>query len=123
MQKEDLKVLVDQTQFQRLGKEFCLVRMANRAKGQAGDFAFLASGKLCSTLQKQFSICFIFIWNNWIMNFYCQSRAASHAKQAALIPQQDLFMLAQDFAELLRVFFHDFQIQLLMRNVHPSTKI
>ena len=63
MQKEDLKVLVDRTQLQRLGKEFCLVRMANQAKGQARDFAFLASGKDCSTLQKQFSICVIFIWN------------------------------------------------------------
>ncbi|DBA81740.1 TPA: hypothetical protein ACH3X1_007475 [Trebouxia sp. C0004] len=41
--KEDLKVL-DQTQFQRLGKESCLVRLANQAKGQAGVFAFLASG-------------------------------------------------------------------------------
>ena len=51
MQKEDLKVLLDQTQFQRLGKEFCLVKKANKAKGQAGDFAVLASGKkLCSTL-------------------------------------------------------------------------
>ncbi len=65
MQKEDLKVLVDQTQLQRLGKEFCLVRMANQAKGQAGDCAVLASGKLCSTLQKQFSICVIFIWNKF----------------------------------------------------------
>ncbi len=64
MQKEDLKVLLDQTQFQRLGKEFCLVKKANKAKGQAGDFAVLANGKkLCSTLPKQFSICFIFIWN------------------------------------------------------------
>jgi len=63
VQKEDLKVLVDQTQLQRLGKEFCLVRMANQAKGQAGGFAFLASGRLFSTLQKQFSICVIFIWN------------------------------------------------------------
>jgi len=37
--------------------------MANQAKGQARDFAFLPSGKLCSTLRKQFSICVIFIWN------------------------------------------------------------
>ena len=63
MQKEDLKGLVDQTQLQRLGKEFCVARMANQARGQARDSAFLASGKLCSTLQKQFSICVIFIWN------------------------------------------------------------
>jgi len=46
VQKEDVKVMVDQTQLQRLGKEFCLVRMTNQAKGQAMDFAFLASGKL-----------------------------------------------------------------------------
>ena len=52
MQKEGLKVLVDQTQLQRLGREFCLVRMA-------GDFAFLASGKLCSTLQKQFYVLYV----------------------------------------------------------------
>ena len=63
MQKENLKVLVNQTQLQRLGKEFCVVRMANQARGQARDSAFLASGKLRSTLQKQFSICVIFIWN------------------------------------------------------------
>ncbi len=63
MQIEDVKVLVDQTWLQRLGKEFCLVKMANQAKGQARDFAFSASGKLCSTLQKQFYICVIFIWN------------------------------------------------------------
>lgn len=31
---EDLKILVDQTQFQKLGKEFCLVRMANQANGR-----------------------------------------------------------------------------------------
>jgi len=31
--------------------------------GQSGDLAFLASGKLCSTLQKQFSICVDFTWN------------------------------------------------------------
>jgi len=37
--------------------------MAKQAKGQARDFAFLASGKLCSTLQKQFYICVVFIWN------------------------------------------------------------
>ncbi|KAL0019269.1 hypothetical protein WJX77_007941 [Trebouxia sp. C0004] len=43
--KEDLKVLVDQTQFQRLGQELGLVRKANQDKGQAGDFAaFLATG-------------------------------------------------------------------------------
>ncbi len=60
MQKEDLKVL---TQLQRLGKEFGLVRMASEIKGQARDCAFLTSGKLCFTLPKQFSICFIFIWN------------------------------------------------------------
>ncbi|DBA87269.1 TPA: hypothetical protein ACH3X1_004331 [Trebouxia sp. C0004] len=46
--KEDLKVLVDQ--LQRLGKEFCLVRMADQAKGQAGDFAFLA-GEIMSSLE------------------------------------------------------------------------
>ncbi|DBA90926.1 TPA: hypothetical protein ACH3X1_016136 [Trebouxia sp. C0004] len=46
MQKEDLKVLVDQTQFQRLGQELGLVRKANQDKGQAGDFAaFLATGE------------------------------------------------------------------------------
>ncbi len=63
MQEEDLKVLVDQTQPQRSGKEFGLVRMVNQGKGQARHCALLTSGKLCSTLQKQFSICFIFIWN------------------------------------------------------------
>ena len=31
---------------QMLGKDFCLVRMANQAKGQARVFAFLARGKL-----------------------------------------------------------------------------
>ncbi len=63
MQEEDLKVLVDHTQPQRSGKDFGLVRMANQAKSMARDCALLTSGKLCSTLQKQFSICFIFIWN------------------------------------------------------------
>jgi len=63
VQNEDVNVLGDQTQLQRLGKEFCLVRMANQAKGQAMDCAFLASGKLCSTLKKQFYICVTFIWN------------------------------------------------------------
>ncbi len=67
MQKENLKVLVDQTQPQRLGKKFGLVRMANQAKGQAMDCAFLASGELCSTLQKQFSICLDFIWNKLLL--------------------------------------------------------
>jgi len=41
VQKEDVKVLVDQTQLQRLGKEFYLASMAKQAKGQARDFAFL----------------------------------------------------------------------------------
>jgi len=59
VQKEDLKVLVDQTQLQRLGKEIYLARMAKQAKG----FGFWASGKLCSTPQKHFYICVIFIWN------------------------------------------------------------
>ena len=62
-----MKVLVDQTQLQRLGKKFGLVRMANQAKGQARDCAFLASGELCSTLQKQFSICVVFIWNKSLL--------------------------------------------------------
>ena len=89
MQKEDVQVLADQTQLHRLGKEFCLVRMANQAKGQARDFAFLASGKLCSTLQKQFSICVIFICNKSSL-FCCQYRAASHAKEAVLIPKSSI---------------------------------
>ncbi len=89
MQKEDVKVLADQSQLQRLGKESCLVRMANQAKGQARDFALLASGKLCSTRQKHFSICVIFIWNK-ILSFFCQYRAASHAKQAVLIPKPSM---------------------------------
>jgi len=63
VQKEDPKVRVDQIQLQRLGKDFGFVRMVNQAKGMARDCALLTRGKLCSTLQKQFSICFIFIWN------------------------------------------------------------
>ena len=68
MQKEDPKVRVDQAQLQRLCKDFGLVRMVNEAKGMARHCALLTSGKLCSTLQflkllKQFSICFIFVWN------------------------------------------------------------
>ena len=47
VQKEGLKVLIDQTQLQRLGKEFGLVRLGNQAKGMARDCAFLTSGKLC----------------------------------------------------------------------------
>ncbi|KAL0030187.1 hypothetical protein WJX77_001989 [Trebouxia sp. C0004] len=43
--KEDLKVLVDQTQLQSLGKEFGLVRMANQAKAMARACAFLTSGR------------------------------------------------------------------------------
>ena len=37
MQKEGLKVLIDQTQLQRLGKEFGLVRLGNQAKGMARE--------------------------------------------------------------------------------------
>lgn len=72
MQKEDLKVLVDQTQLHRLGKKFGLVRVADQAKGMARDCAFLTTGKLCFTLQKQSSICFIFTWNKSIL-FFCWS--------------------------------------------------
>jgi len=93
--------MVDQTWLQRLGKEFCLVKMANQAKGQARDFAFLASGKLCSTLQKQFSICVIFIWNKSLFllpistSFPCQASCvdsktslvhAGHAVPRTLLP-------------------------------------
>ena len=59
------------------------------------------------------------------MNFYCWFRAASYAKQAALIPQPDLFMLAVQCPGLcwtVETFFGDFKIQLLMRDVHPCTK-
>ena len=63
MQAEDLKVLVAQTQPQMSGKDFGLVRMVNQAKSMARDCALLTSGKLCSTLQKQFSICVDFTRN------------------------------------------------------------
>ena len=123
MQKEDLKVLVDQTQLQRLGKEFCLVRMANQAKGQAGDCAVLASGKLCSTLQKQFSICVIFIWNKfWI--FIANIEQLPMPSKLCWLQNQTCSCWpcsGQDFAVLLRHFFCDFKSQLLMRDVHPST--
>ena len=114
MQKEGLKVLVDQTQPQRSGKEFCLVRMANSTMGHAGDFAFLASGKLCSTLQKQFSICVDFTRNNWwnFIYIYYQSRAACHAKQAVLIQTHSSSgcpRSARDFVGVLRLFFLWFQ--------------
>ena len=57
------------------------------------------------------------------MKCYCRSRAASHAKQAVLIPKQTCLCWlrsAQDFARLLRTFF--LWIQLLMRDVHPPKK-
>lgn len=43
--KEDLKVRVDQTQIQRLGKDFGLVRLINQAKSMARDCALLTSGR------------------------------------------------------------------------------
>lgn len=56
--------------------------------------------------------------------FDCQYRAASHAKQAVLIPKPDYFMLATQCPGLcwtLEAFFCYFKIQLL-RDVHPSTQ-
>jgi len=62
--------------------------MANQAKGQAMDCAFLASGKLCSTLKKQFYICVTYM--EQVIIFYCQYRAASHAKQAVFLPKPSI---------------------------------
>ncbi len=68
-----------------------LVRMANQAKGQARDFAFLASGKLCSTLQKQFSICVIFIWNK---SFFLIANIEQLPMPSKLpMPSQEVFVL------------------------------
>ncbi len=107
VQKEDLKVLVDQTQLQGLGKEFGLVRMVNQAKGMARDCAFLTSGKLCYTLQKHFSICVVFIWNKTmffianIMQLPMPSKLCWFQIQTSSCWPRS----AQDFVGLLRLFF------------------
>ncbi len=93
--------------------------MANQAKGQARDFAFSASGKLCSTLQKQFYICVIFIWNKSLFFIakieqlpmpsklcWFQNRPSSllfslvhagHALLSTLLPSWDKFLVISNF--------------------------
>jgi len=49
-----------------------------------------------------------YLYMEQILNFYCQYRAASHAKQAVLITKPDLFMLAMQWPGLcctLEAFF------------------
>ncbi len=85
--------------------------MANQAKGQAGDFAFLASGKLCSTLQKQFSICVTFIWNK-LWTFIANIEQLPMPSKLCWFQNQTCSCWpcnGQDFAVLLRHSFLWFQ--------------
>ncbi len=99
--------------------------MASEIKGQARDCAFLTSGKLCFTLPKQFSICFIFIWNK-LWNAIANLEQLPMPSKLCRFQNRLVYAgcaVPRTLLDSWELFFVSFGIQLLMRDVHPPKEL